>query len=314
MADQTKSLARTSKYSSCQDWASAIQAIQQPNMTPEIQRKIKEKARRQRSRGKKCKRAKVYQKAAFLSKNAWAQGNVKAIRSAPAVREEAVQQNKNQMMAIQSVYNSRQAWADDDDEAEDALDGQLDLLAVDQAQDDVQVDDGSMAQILTKLKKQPENDGEMASKFGLYEDFLKTVEDSRKATYDFWEDCKPDFVEASGNVVNQVERDLKKVDGEENLGFVWNEHRWFVYDMTVKADSNNDKLKGVLRKIETKLELLGADDDCPFCLESGKESVTLSCCHKACEECWSHWQELKGRNAFCPLCRQEDFLSDVMSL
>jgi len=84
--------------------------------------------------------------------------------------------------------------------------------------------------------------------------------------------------------------------------------------MTVKADSNNDKLKGVLRNIETKLELLNNLDDCPFCLESleNLETVTLGCCHKACKECCGFWQEMKGRNAFCPLCRQEDFLSDVM--
>jgi hypothetical protein len=45
--------------------------------------------------------------------------------------------------------------------------------------------------------------------------------------------------------------------------------------MTVKADQNNEKLKACLHNLEIKLELLDKDDECPFCLEAGRNSVTL---------------------------------------
>jgi len=89
------------------------------------------------------------------------------------------------------------------------------------------------------------------------------------------------------------------------------------YDMMVKADSNNNKLEEVLKVIQRKLDMLGANDDCPFCLESpGNDNpfVTLACCHKACEECWTNWQEIKGHAAFCPLCREEDYLVGLADL
>jgi len=304
-----------SRWDSSKAWVLDLKTRQSKNMTPEIQARIKKKARRQKRIGKKCKRAKVYQKAAFLSKNAWAQGNIRSVNSAPMEMLQAADVSRQQMRSIQSVYRNNEAWNDDaDDEGANALENDLAILENVQDHDKIQVDDKSMAAVLNQLKKEPKEEKLVKAKFELYEDFLKTVEDSRKATYDFWKDCKTDFDEHSGNVVKQVENELGKVDDHENLGIIFHEHRWFVYDMMVKADSNNDKLKDVLKSIERKLELLQKDDECPFCLEEGKKSVTLGCCHKACEECWTHWQELQGARAFCPLCRQEDFLTEVMDM
>lgn len=305
-----------SRYATPAQWLQEISSRQQSFVTPEIRNKIQEKARKQKVRARKKKRAKVYQKAATLNKRAWGQGNAKMLRSAPQFYEESTATSRAQMHSISDVYNSRAITYEDDafDEEEERLENMVNNLEIAQLTDTVQVDDNSMNSILQQLRREPTNEQELSSKFGLYEDFLKTVEDSRKATYDFWKECKPDFQEANNaeHIISSIEQDLKNIDGEDNLGIMWNPNRWFVYDMMVKADSNNEKLKGCLHTLEIKLELLDKDDECPFCLEAGRDSVTLGCCHKACQDCWAHWQELKGTNAFCPLCRQEDFLGDMV--
>ena len=76
-----------------------------------------------------------------------------------------------------------------------------------------------------------------------------------------------------------------------------------------------------------QLELLAQQDDCPICLEplaptgggDGGDApdapappVVLGCCHKVCGPCWRHWLQLKGRGAFCPLCRNDEFLGNVV--
>jgi len=306
---------RQSRYASSSQWLQEISTRQQSFVTPEIREKIAEKARRQKVRARKKKRAKVYQRAAVLNKRAWGQGNRKMMLSAPSLYEESAKESRSQMQSIQQLYQSRNTTFEDDafDEEEERLETMVENMEVAQLADNVQVDDeNSMNQILNQLRIEPTNEQEVATKFGLYEDFLGTVEDSRKATHDFWKECKPDFeaVENSAHIIQSIEKGISDIDSGDNLGIVFGRN-WFVYDMTVKADSNNEKLKACLHDLEIKLELLDKDDECPFCLEKGEESVTLGCCHKACAECWKHWQELKGQNAFCPLCRQEDFLENM---
>merc|ERR1719420_377785 len=103
-------------------------------MTPEIQARIAEKARRQKRRGKKAKRAKMYQRANSLAKNAWAQGNVQML-SAPVESDYAQvsMQSRNQMKSVQSVYmrsaNVR-SYADDDDAEEEAMELALDQMEI----------------------------------------------------------------------------------------------------------------------------------------------------------------------------------------
>jgi len=38
----------------------------------------------------------------------------------------------------------------------------------------------------------------------------------------------------------------------------------------------------------------------------------LGCCHAMCQPCWDHWKALKGAQAFCPVCRQQDFIVSVV--
>ena len=65
--------------------------------------------------------------------------------------------------------------------------------------------------------------------------------------------------------------------------------------------------------IKTKLELVAQQDDCPICLQALNltECKVLGCCHKTCLDCWQQWSEIKGGADFCPLCKNEEFLTDV---
>lgn len=309
-----------SRYASCNDWLADISSRQQSNVTPEIRQRIQEKARRQKVRARKKKRAKVYQRAAECNKRAWHQGNLRVMNSAPQFYESSAASSRMQMRSIQGLYRRNEVSYEDDaaaSEEEEELECMVSRLEVAQLEDNADhtanVDENSMRQILNQLRKEPKDEKEITAKFGLYEDYLATVEDSRNATHNFWKECKPDFeaVDNSEHVIKTIEKEIKAIDAEDNLSIIWSETRWFVYDMTKKADQNNDKLKACLHNLEIKLDLLDKEDECPFCLEAGNESVTLGCCHKACKECWTHWQQIKGSNAFCPLCRQGDFLENM---
>ena len=118
-------------------------------------------------------------------------------------------------------------------------------MEVAQLTDDVEVEEGEMVRILNQLKRgnfkniffvrtrshtilrywEPKVESEVKAKFGLFEDYLATVEDSRNATHDFWKECKPDFeaaVDNSEHVIKTIEKQIKNIDSEDNLGIMWN--------------------------------------------------------------------------------------------
>merc|ERR1711998_726030 len=136
-----------------------------------------------------------------------------------------------------------------------------------------------MQQLLEQLREEPAEDAEVTAKFELFEEYMKTVEKMRDETFAFWDEAKADF---HATAVTDITRKLRTIDSHENLG----------------------------------VELLARTEDCPICMEElhacGQEPHVLSCCHKVCGECWSHWAELQGERAFCPLCRNEEFLGDLM--
>jgi len=308
------SLPVSRRWGESKSWMADIRTKQQEHVTPEIRKKQQLRAERSKRIGKRKKRAQVYQKAAVLSKNAWGQGASRALRSAPQDRMRSAEVSNCQMRSIQHVYQNRN-YVDSDDEEEVEL--QMAKVEAVQTEDVIQVNEKEMGKLLRELRAEPKEESDQVSKFKLYEEFLKTVEESRKATFEFWKDTKEEFTQTAGqgNAVKQVEKDLKDLDHEDNLAIQWSESRWFVYDMMVKADSNNDKIQKLMKTVETKLDLLQQEDnDCPFCLEplKEKECHTLGCCHQTCSECWDHWKNFKGSQAFCPLCRQEDFLTDMV--
>merc|ERR1712093_578117 len=117
-----------------------------------------------------------------------------------------------------------------------------------------------------------------------------------------------------GPAAAATEQELKNFDSANNMGIADNVHVWFVHAMTRRCHGNNAKLERVLANIKTKLDLLSRQEECPVCFEpfTSRTFTTLSCCHKVCTECWQHWVQMRGgRNAPCPLCRNDEFLGSV---
>jgi hypothetical protein len=199
-----------------------------------------------------------------------------------------------------------------------------------------------LAVLLGQLRMEPGSDKERAAKFQLYETFAETVSDARQATLDFWVEATEEFGETGSGARRCVERDISKLDSHQNLGFAFSEDgghaNWFVHDMAVCAHRNADAIERLLQSMRTKLELLGSQAECPVCLEPFHEveeggeaggagsdgstgrsglvhrpATTLGCCHKVCTSCWEHWRRINPHNAFCPLCREQDFLVRIMS-
>lgn len=168
--------------------------------------------------------------------------------------------------------------------------------------------------LLKELQREPDNDAEIAAKFGMYESFLKTVETIREQTLGFWEENKELFTGASHA---SALKSIHDIDSEAALGVLDDPSKWFVFLMTKQVNANSGAIQRVLSQLQSRLELLSREaSDCPFCLEptpTDKE-VTLGCCHKCCSDCWTHWVALKGNSAFCPLCKHQEFLSVIVEV
>merc|ERR1712072_1412783 len=171
-----------------------------------------------------------------------------------------------------------------------------------------------MQKLLDQLRVEPQESEEVEAKFKLFEAYLETVEKMRTETFVFWDECREDF-HRSGQV--EIEKGIKRIDSQDNMGVEFHEGRWFVFDMTKKAGSNCGMIGRVLANIKSKIELLAQQDDCPICLEKLEECegepAVLGCCHKVCGECWEQWQAMErcGGHAVCPLCRHEEFLGGL---
>lgn len=172
--------------------------------------------------------------------------------------------------------------------------------------------------LLKQLEVEPTEESELAAKFVLFETFLETVTVVREQTLNFWNENKDLF---EGGMRSSAERELKKIDNEESMGIEDDPRKWFVYTMTKKANQNNGKIANTLSLLRSRLEQINKDDlgECPFCLEDlatlKKENQTtvLSCCHRVCTPCWIQWHEIKRSNAFCPLCRTDEFVEEVLT-
>lgn len=171
-----------------------------------------------------------------------------------------------------------------------------------------------MGELLNQLRLEPNVEEEVTAKFLLFEKYLETVEKLRSETFEFWADAQVDFHESARG---DIQRSLTRIDSADNMGIMFVEGRWFVYDMTKKAGTNSALIGSILATIKSRLELLGRQDECPICLDDltqcGAEPHVFQCCHKVCGDCWEHWQEMQRSNAFCPMCRNEEFLGDIMN-
>ena len=169
----------------------------------------------------------------------------------------------------------------------------------------------ALTALLAQLSAQPGTDEERAAKFGLYESHSETLSTQRTALNVLWSSCKSDF---NGAAKEAVERELKGVDCHGNLELWEDKRHWFVYSMAVKANANQRILEATLAAINTRLQLLSSDADCPVCLESlgdAADVTALGCAHRCCSECWTQWSmqcQQTHTTPFCPLCRQEQFV------
>lgn len=172
--------------------------------------------------------------------------------------------------------------------------------------------------LLKQLEVEPTEDAELTAKFALFETILQTVTVIREQTLEFWNE-NIDLFEGGMRVAAQKE--VEKIDSEDSMGIVDDPRRWFVYGMTKKANSNSSKIAQTLSLLRSRLEQINNSEvgDCPFCLDDmsplKEQNLTtvLSCCHRVCTPCWEQWQQVKGSHAFCPLCRSDEFVAEVLS-
>jgi len=305
---------------SSEQWLRKCSAAQSANVSSERIAQARVKADRASRLSRMSKKASKLQKCNMMQQRAWntemkiqASEEIKSL-AAPA-RAEMYQQSSMRASSRMELVQRVAAEESSDEEELESMGiemgiAPLALAAVDAMEQEGQLE---MQELLEQLKVEPAEAVEQQAKFCLFEKYLETVEKMRNETFEFWAEAKEEF-HASGK--SDVERALKKIDGQDNMGIDFVPGRWFVYDMTQKAGTNCALIGRNLAMIKSRLELLAQQDDCPICLEElgtcGEEPHVLGCCHKVCGECWSHWSAMHGGTAFCPLCRNEEFLGDIM--
>jgi len=210
-------------------------------------------------------------------------------------------------------------------------------------------DQSVLEALLAQLKDEPSTDEERAAKFALYESHAETLGSCREALFSFWEGCKADFPAAPTAATESL---LRELDGDAHaglddyafgggggggggggfgFGFGFGGRRrqvWFVYGMAKKATANEGRINAALSTIRGKLEQLSTAQDCPCCLEpilqpaaagspeaGGAAGVTLGCAHQLCGDCYTNWVatcRANRKEAFCPLCRNDEFVADLL--
>merc|ERR1711939_60354 len=306
---------------SSEDWLRKCNAVQVAHVSPEFMAQAQKKADRLAKMSKMSRKADKLRKCNMMSQRAW--NSEMALQSSEEVRSLAapercmrMKESATRASMRMEVVQRAAAESDSDEDELDCMGAEMGLApSVAPAALEMEEEAGQMemSELLEQLKVEPAEEEEQQAKFLLFEKYLETVEKLRGETFEFWAEAKEEFHESGRG---DVERALRKIDGHDNLGVDFFEGRWFVYDMTKKAGSNCAMIGRNLAMIKTRIELLAQQDDCPVCLEPleecGEEPHVFSCCHKVCGECWQHWSELHRGGAFCPMCRQEDFLGDII--
>lgn len=173
--------------------------------------------------------------------------------------------------------------------------------------------------LLDSLKIEPTDETELSAKFMIFENILGTVSDIREETIAFWEANKDQF---SGASYASCNKEIQSIDNSDAMGLTEYESRgreWFVYFMTKKANKNSAMIAQVLAKLRSRLEILAQElGECPCCLDNltAEACTTLGCCHRVCNDCWQHWKQLKeaaGATPFCPLCKHEEFIEEIIN-
>jgi hypothetical protein len=172
--------------------------------------------------------------------------------------------------------------------------------------------------LLKQLETEPTEDSELGAKFALFETFLQTVTVIREQTLEFWQE-NMDLFEGGSRLA--AKKEVDKIDNTDSMGIEDDLQKWFVYSMTKKANENSVKIGQTLSLLRSRLEQMSNTEvgDCPFCLEDmgpmkeANNTTVLTCCHRVCTPCWNNWRQIKGPHAFCPLCRNDEFVEEVLS-
>jgi len=175
--------------------------------------------------------------------------------------------------------------------------------------------DAEFMSLLQQLQREPDNEKELAAKFGLYETYSQQVEQVRERLFALYEESHSTLPEA---VAKDMDKKLKKIDSTEAMGIPDEAREWFVYHMMKQAGRNNKAMIAILDHFEKKLDFLAKSEqeECPICLERFSDEVpaeTLACCHRVCQDCWAHWSSVMHGHPFCPLCRNDEFIQTLAS-
>jgi hypothetical protein len=351
--DDASTKSDMSSGSVAEQWQRRIYSLQSERCTPAMRVKYQEQQRAKEARKKRietsCKNARRLETANYLSSasnmctlqtfsspatlNAPSEEIYKSSAAKTVKRAQKIQQSCSRR-AVENYDND-----DDEDEDLNELTEELhqemqetamatpDLMttvqtfghmtASQRAEATSSIND-ELLSLLKQLEVEPKDDAELTAKFSLFETFLQTVTVIRDQTFQFWEENQDLF---EGGSKTAAQRELKKIDTEDCLGIIDDPRKWFVYAMTKKANENNVKIAQTLSLLRSRLEQINNEDigECPFCLDdmaplkAADQTIVLSCCHRVCKPCWQHWQDVKGPHAFCPLCRSDEFVSEVLS-
>lgn len=176
--------------------------------------------------------------------------------------------------------------------------------------------DESLDQLLASLKREPTTDEDRAARFALYERHAETVSLIRTSLLEFWESAKAEVTESAPRAA--IDQQVTKIDDQTNLEMYEDRRYWFVYSMAKATARNESSIQRVLKAIRAKLVLLAEEHQtCAICLEdiSSEDSVALGCAHKLHTNCWRHWSAHCAsvqKTPFCPSCREEDFLDEIL--
>lgn len=168
--------------------------------------------------------------------------------------------------------------------------------------------------VLETFRKEPADSKKTEEKCKVFESYFAAIEKLRKDIDTFWLESSEIF---EGRSKQECERLMKNtLDSEAAMGVHDRTDVWIMWLMLRQCQRNEVSMRGLLKTLESRLQILGGQDDCPVCLDTLEDAegehpvTTLGCCHKVCTSCWKYWVQMQPA-AFCPVCRQHDFLDAV---
>lgn len=292
------------------EWTEKIREIQRSRTSPEMMERIRSRSDQQERISRAIKSSNRLQRINVLSTASHTLTLRAFSERSPSVLEESTR-NSNRSATFQQHLQAvpRTIEEEEDEQIQfDNIQSDLNLSPI-VGHESIS---NEIESLLEQLAVEPSDSSELHAKFLLFESFSSTVTALREQTMRFYDDNLDQFV---GAAKVEIQNNFRKLDSTDAWAILDDSSKWFVYGMTKKANENSVAIQKLLRDMTAKLAILQEElGDCPFCIETiqrGEEKV-LGCCHKVCAECWQNWVAIKGHAAFCPLCRHNEFLSEIL--